>query len=520
MSSESRDFRLWWQLFCRRRYYIIISVVFALLAGFYLAMTTPPEFQAAATLMIVDTDLLSGSQLRFVPGSPQHNEVEYFRRRISSEGFLLQLLDSLDLHRNAKLNARIAQVAAENPHIDRAQIAAQLHSEYLLNRISTRMRSYNIIEISAREATSAGAFRLASLVTNLAILESQKSRIETVAEASDFTLQQLEIYRKRLEVSEARLAAFNQGVTERGISSGQLSAEKLTELQSIKLSTAIDLESRRTQMEQLRDTALSGLSLDYEAELDRELAAMTERMAQRTDDVCELVKRFRWEDVDVILLNEEIGQLKRDIFERIRQLLAGWWDGRSSEVVAAAVSYEQLRLEIRMLQRTSERMDASIEGHYALVRSRPSQDGYKVKLERDVVVNREVYEMLLQSSRGTQIRESAETKGAKMKFKLITAPQRPLERIKPQRAKIMVIALLAGLGLALAMVMVREAVDITLRSIEDVSRHLDVPVLAAIPRIETRKEQARRQRLRRLAVLAVPFLALVSLIWVVGRFIH
>ena len=43
-----------------------------------MAFTIPPEFSSSSVLMILDTDLLAGSSLRFVPNSPTNEQIDYF----------------------------------------------------------------------------------------------------------------------------------------------------------------------------------------------------------------------------------------------------------------------------------------------------------------------------------------------------------------------------------------------------------------------------------------------------------
>jgi uncharacterized protein involved in exopolysaccharide biosynthesis len=517
---NSRDLKMWWQLLFRGRYYIIVSMTLTIAAGLYYALTTAPVFESASTVMIIDTNLLSGASLRFVPNASQNNEVDYFRRRISSEGFLLQLLDSLDVDKDPKLQAKIAQLCYENPQIDRSVIARQVYVEHLLLRISTRMRAYNLIEISAQGPSSESAFKLATLVTNRAIAESQQNEIQTVSAVSDFTAEQLEIYRKRLDDSEARLNAFRQSVMEQGLSENELTSEKLTEIKSVKLSTDIELQSKRDQIQKILSGPLRDIPLSYRNQLDLELREVQSRLLRRSEDVCEMLKKFNWKDVEIILLNEEIGQLKKEINERIKTRVPAGFAAQSPQVIDAAVRLEEIRSDIAMLQRSSETLTGIIGGHNDLLRRQPSQEGLRTKLEREVQINREIYEALLQTTRGSQIRESAQVTETKMRFKLISPPQRPLERIKPQRSRAMIIAFFMGFGIGIALLLVRESLDVTVRSVEDVSRLFKIPVLAAVPKIETRAEITHRKYRRYAVAVAIPILAAVSLMLVFRIFIQ
>jgi len=227
-----------------------------------------------------------------------------------------------------------------------------------------------------------------------------------------------------------------------------------------------------------------------------------------------MLKKFSWKDAEVILLNQEIGQLKKELYERISSTVASSFSGQSPQIVAAAIRLEEVRADVASLQRSSEVLSGIISGHTNTMRRQPSQEGVRTKLERDVQINRQIYEALLQTTQGSQIRESAQVTETKMRFKLISPPQRPLERISPKRARGMFIALVLGCGIGLALVMIRETLDVTIRSVEDVSTLFKIPVLAAIPKIETRLEITRRRHRRYAVAVAIPILAIVSLMLV------
>ncbi|HQG46259.1 MAG TPA: GNVR domain-containing protein, partial [bacterium] len=284
----------------------------------------------------------------------------------------------------------------------------------------------------------------------------------------------------------------------------------LAEIQSVKLSTEIDLQAKRDQVNKLIKGPLHDLPLTYETQLDRDTQDLRQRMLKRTEDVCELLKKFSWRDVEIILLNEEIGQLKQEIYNHFQTDIANLLRGQSQEVITAAIRLEEIRLDTIVLQRTSEILQNIIQVHNNIIRRQPSQEGMRAKLERDVTTNREIYDLLLQTARGTQMRESAQVKESQMKFKLLSEPQRPLERIKPKRKQTMIFALLAGLGLGLGLVFLREMLDVSVRTTEDVERLLKMPVLAAIPKIETTYEITRRKHRRVAVAVALPLIAFIS----------
>ncbi|NLP11839.1 hypothetical protein GX408_15675, partial [bacterium] len=206
---------------------------------------------------------------------------------------------------------------------------------------------------------------------------------------------------------------------------------------------------------------------------------------------------FTWRDVEIIQLNEQIALLKDKYKELTRSMLAGVFSGGENRQLEDAVRAEYLELEVQLIRENRSMLSAIIHEHQSTLREAPSKDVMRERLEREVRINREIYDLMAQQLRGTQIRESAQISEAQLKYKVITPPMQPLERVRPIRSRIMLIAGFVGLALSMAAVFGLETLDASIRRVEDVPRFLGVPVLATIPRITplVKKHEKMRARL-------------------------
>ncbi len=411
------SWRALWQMFWHRKWILGLIIGLCLGAGLLIGMLTPPEFESVATIMYLDTDLLAGSTLRFVPNYPQREELEVFRRRISSQELLFKTLDSLGLQQDPKVLAQIQQLEMQHPDVDRSEIARQVYLEVLRKRINTRMAAYNLIEIRATGSTPKEAYRLARALTNLAIGESRNNQIKSVEAASSFSNQQMEVYRKRLTEAEEKLFRFNRGLVDAQLSKTELSGEKLQEMQALLLSNDIELQSKQLQYEE-KSPALKYVSAPQRRELDRTLATLRVKLLDRIDDLNKLLKKFTWRDTEVIQLNEQIASLKKQYKDQLHASLAQIYTGSISGNLADAERAEYLSLEISLLEQGRALLDKIIKEHNDQLRSMPTTESTKERLEREVRVNREIYELLAQQTRGSQIRESAQETEVQLKYKV------------------------------------------------------------------------------------------------------
>jgi uncharacterized protein involved in exopolysaccharide biosynthesis len=482
-SSVLFDWRTLRQSFMQRKY-IFLSVLFLCVTiGLLFALLSPPEYESFATIMMCDTDLLSGSQLRFIPNYPQREELEMFRRRISSYDFLNKMLDSLSFQKNVKLTALVQQTILEHPNVDRTEIVRQVYLEHLKKQIAVRLVAYNMIEIKATAPTSGEAFHLARALTNLAINESRDNQVKTVSAASSFSKQQMEIYKKKLAETEEKLFQFNRGIMDAKLINTELSVEKLQELEAILLSNNIDMQTKQTQYQE-KSPSLKILTAEQKRALHQSQMDLKNKLLERITDLNQLLIKFSWRDIEIIQLNEQIALLKKEYKERLGVLLTPIFTEAKSNQLEEAIRAEYLALEISLILQSHTILSDIIQGHKKQLRETPSQEDLKQRLERDVRVNREIYEMLLQQARGTEIRESAQLSEVKLQYKVITPPVLPLDRVRPIRRRIMMIALFIGFSLAAAAIVGLEALDASIRRVEDVPKFLGVPVLATIPRIK------------------------------------
>ncbi len=471
-----------WRSLLRHKVIVFCVVTACLITGLLVALLTPEKYESMATVLIQETDLLSGSQLRFVPNYPQREELEMLRRRISSHEFLVRLVDSLSIRKNPKLAALIQQTRYEHPGIDAQIIADQKYVEHLRRLISARLVSYNMIEIKASGPTAHEAYVLARAITKMAIAESKESQEQTISAASTFSTQQMEIYKKKLTDAENRLFAFNRGVVDAQLDQSELAPEKIQELEAVLLSNNIELQTKQSQFDEMSGI-LRRIPAERRREMERARADIKRQMLSRTKDLNQLLKKFTWRDVEIIQLNEQIAMLKDKYKEQTRSLLAGVFSSAESRQLEEAIRAEYLDLELQLIRENRSMLSTIIHEHQSSLREAPSKDVMRERLEREVRVNREIYDLMAQQLRGTQIRESAQISEAQLKYKVITPPMQPLERVRPIRSRIMMIAGVIGLVLSVAAVFGLETLDASIRRVEDVPKFLGVPVLATIPRI-------------------------------------
>ena len=112
---------------------------------------------------------------------------------------------------------------------------------------------------------------------------------------------------------------------------------------------------------------------------------------------------------------------------------------------------------------------------------------------RDIDVNKNIYNMLLQRLETAKITQRLETSREGTRYTVLDPARLPLKPVKPNKPLLIVLGLFLGLGCGLGLVFLREFMDQSILDIEDAKNNLDAPVLGAIPRITTAEEIAKEK---------------------------
>jgi polysaccharide chain length determinant protein (PEP-CTERM system associated) len=390
------------------------------------------------------------------------------------------------------------------------------------------------------------AGRLASLFVN----ESLQDREVLATATSDFLQSQLDDARRRLVEAEGRVADFQRK------HAGALPSEQdtnLTVLHNLELQVQALLDSMNREKD--RRLFLERTLADLESEAQRVPAASASGMAgvaagtlpgrtpaDQLDAARGALKslelRLKPEHPDVVYLKRVIRDLEAKVEADAAAARASDPNARSAPALAArAQTPEEAAVQRRLLETRQElssveiqlaskaaeerRLRDQIAIYQNRVTSTPGLAAEFTALTRDYETLRRGYETLLAKNEDAKAAAALERRQIGEQFKVIDPARLPESPISPNRFIINLIGAFAGLGIGLGLAALLEYRDNALRTEDDISTVLSIPVLAVIPVIETKADIARRKR-RRLLTLAGTAAAIVLvagsalLVWAIG----
>lgn len=131
-------------------------------------------------------------------------------------------------------------------------------------------------------------------------------------------------------------------------------------------------------------------------------------------------------------------------------------------------------------------------------------------LARDINVNENIYNMLLQKLETAKITQRLETSKEGTRYTIIDPPRLPLKPIKPNKMMVILAGIFLGGVSGVGLVLGRDFVDRSFLDIEDAKENLEIPVLGAISRITTQDEiDAERNRTVWLVIIALSSAAMI-----------
>lgn len=391
--------------------------------------------------------------------------------------------------------------------------AENLGPEQLENRInslrgsmSVGRRGDNYFSIGYSSSSPLKAFRVAQKLGQAFIEENARRKREESRSAYDFIDKQVKSYEAQIAEVESKLKEFlseNVDGTEADANS------RLSNLQS-------RLELAQLEKEELETRASS---------LQRELNAISPTIRQgRTVDVyqqrIESMReqldslRLRYHDTypDIVILREQIQELEkqRAQAEEEQELANGSSGSESapnpvyqevrSELVTTNTDVETVETRIRSIERLIEEQKRRME------RIQENKAQYS-DLTRDMEVNRDIYNDLLQRREKARVSMHLDIEGQGLSYKINEAAQYPTGPTGPKFSMFALAGLFLGAVAPFGAVAGLLQIDPRIRSREQLEELLDIPVLEHLPEVRTPFE---KRRDRRVTVAVVVMATLVA----------
>ncbi|MFA7061406.1 MAG: XrtA system polysaccharide chain length determinant [Pedobacter sp.] len=435
MESSEFDYKKYLNLVRNNKVLCIVSALAIMTVITVVSYLLPNKYEASSTVFIeksVISELLKG--LTFTPSA--EDKIKVLLYALNSRILITKVLDELDLKKKN-----------------------EAEQEKLLNEIkdNTQIKIKNsegLFVISFQDKNPKIARDYVNALVRRYIDENTSSKREESYGATKFVSEQLNIFKEKLDKSEEAANTFKSGPGSISTMDPSLLLKDINDSQQ----RLDDLRIRQTQLE----TVLANLG----------------KVNSVQSNMPALQKRLQELQLQYTDSYPEIQRVKEDIRALDEQIKSG--HGIPKPVDSS--ESEKLTSELRALRQAETNLSKNIARNRGLLISIPAAKAKLDSLEREKNSQKSLYESMLSRQGQSEVSKQMEVQDKSTVFRVVDPAVMPFKPVSPNRVKIILLGILAGIGGGLGLVLLKDLMDNTVKTV-DMAKHFGFPVLAVIPKI-------------------------------------
>lgn len=347
----------------------------------------------------------------------------------------------------------------------------------LANREVQLVRNSYLIKVSFESTDKALAARAANALADVYIEGDLEARLQMTQQAASWLTSRVKGLREALESSERALQQFRDKeriVDSKGVALG--ASSQLTTLTTTLVAARQKVAEFENSYRQVQAVLKGESRLTLES-LPAVMRSASVAKARETENeaerrVAEASKRYGPDHPRMIGAEADLRA------------------ARESKRAAVDTAVSSITREYEVAKATEQQMQASLESSKNEIQSIGRKEFQLAALERDVQTNRQLYELFTNRFKETSVTGDLQSTIARIMDPAIV----PATPVKPQKARIISIALVLGLMLGVMLAFLLEYLDNTLRSTDDVSTKLEAPLLGILPWVRANHKKYQLQR--------------------------
>ncbi len=492
--AQSLDLRQILRVLMRRKLLLVLPWGVALAAGVAAVLLLKPIYFSSVTLMLERPQNLSGPLSGMVGARNPEQQAEVMREQVQSSLFLRSVLTASGLKSEPATREWALRESQKYHGLPAEERLESFLVDYLREAITVRKSRGNIFQITVADGRPERAKRFAEAVANQFVVSSKAAQLEAVRATQEFSVEQQQIYKLKLEESEGRLEGYRRSVLTTSMSGSSVSETNASHARSLLEQAEIDVDEQS----------------QYVTSISNQFAGRA-----RPADAAQL------SNPKVLALAGQLSSLERQLGSALLSQASGDGGGAVRQSIArkmseleytlgtsAAAAFPQMASEVRELlvryrlaqadwnarQARRDFLNAQLASYEHRVVMAPDRELEIQRLTQEVENNRTLYNSFLQQSAAAQIAEAFENAKVSGRFEILEPATLPLSPGKPNRLMIIMLSVVLGGVVGIGSVLVAEQHDQSMRNTEEVESLLGLPVLGAVPRVDELERARRRPR--------------------------
>jgi len=467
----------------RQRYVVAVPMLLMPILGGFVGAMTPPTFESHTSLLIVETALQNPIMEDLAVKVSLPDRKAGLTEQLRSRSVIGKVVDDLKL-------------VPPGPEYDRQRegMIGQLRGGLGVTFIGKDMLRINY---SARSAANMkGILQGISDQFVDQILAPERSALESSVQ---FLSGQLELQKAALDIKERELAAFKDantdGLPEFFSQNMARMAQMRTEIAKKELQLAGAQETLASIGRQLaRNNPVVGHLEQQIVELRGELALLSARYTSKhskVQGVTRQLERLEAERGRLMAENDQLADIERMLNTPSGPSFAEDHRSTNSLLVSQLERYSTAKTDVETLQREIEQLRGSLKEGEINAKDVGSLAQQLKEMERDIKVQRDLYEDLLARRERARVTSSLGRFEQSERIKIIDAPFTPQSAVNLSLTIFVIGGVFAGMAMGASLATVLELMDSSIRSrrtLEALTKSVlpdaDVPMLSRIPPLQ------------------------------------
>lgn len=334
---------------------------------------------------------------------------------------------------------------------------------------SLKTKFGTIIQLTFQDSVPLRAKEILDAITAAYVEENLELKTKSLKKKLSFVDKQLEAISKTMQGSTDKLQTYRSAnIVIDPSSKVELTTQKLIELES----QLYDIDTRLEVIENILNyitthNDIQGIDMDSAQKANPIVGNIVQKIQETQTKYKTLLVSFTKAHPEIRKITIELDTLKLSL-------------------------REALQSSVRELNKQKVSLNRLIQKNKGTLQNLPKQEQELEQLTRNFMVNEKIYSFLLQKRAEIAIAESSIIANTRV----IEPATLPWGAIKPKRKIIVMIGIILGLILGFMQAFIRNWLDDTLKSVEDIEYHTDIPLYASLPQLDTISTKHYKEALR------------------------
>ena len=500
-SAGKINFHTYWKILWRKKFYFLVPLGLSAVVSIVGVRYLTPIYKSHTMLSIEDKNMLSPTMGRYSPVVDGGNQMRYeqfksmVETRVKSNDFLRLIVEDLGLQRSYEVRQYFERAERkEKGELPIDELVMRHLVSVLKRKIEVQNPMPGFFSVGVYDTDPATAYILAEKVSEKFIDVTREDQIQGIRQAGAFSDEQLAIYKEKLETSEKELARIRRELSESEVESNPVNSTNITYAQVLEQTMAAETDRNGIALKRVRERLVQLLNLvpSSDAISSDETVRNCENKLVAFGE--EKLLRDLSGDQQIPTSEERFDAATSELRNRITAIVQVEYRNLTLDLYPLIVEYYYQRYLSDYYSFLGRKLQGYIDQYSMSYERKPGLEREFNALTQEVETNRAIYKVFLESKTSARISEAAQTTNLGLSMTIIERAEKPLAPVKPDPLKIIIVAVFFGGACGVGVILITEYLDDSFRSVEEIERILETPVLGTVPKMETDFAWEKKQR--------------------------